>query len=188
MPDIANLYEYLRDLQLKPYFFGLGFIQVKVNQHERYHFYHESLSPIVNHEEEVHDHRYDFDSTVLKGAILNKKYMWTPCDKLYAKHYMKNESCNQAIKLSEEENPDIFGNAELLSTALIKENVTYHMGHMELHTVAAKNCITHLRRSDYKKELSRVVRPIGGYVICPFSQPLTPDACWDLIKSMTTGR
>ena len=128
----------------------------------------------------------DFDSTVLKGSILNKKYMWTPCDKGHAKYYMKKESCNQNIKLSEEENPDIFGNIELVSTALIPEGTTYHMDHMELHTVAAKNCITYLKRSDYKKELSRVVRPIGGHVICPFSQPLTPEACWELIKEMTS--
>ena len=184
MIQTSNLYEYLRDLNLKPHFFGLGFIQVKVNHYERYHFYHESLNPIVNHEEEIHDHRYDFDSTVLRGAILNKKYLWTACDRENARYYMKKESCNQNIKLSEEENPDVFGNIELLSTSLIPEHTTYHMGHMELHTVAAKNCITHLKRSDYKKDLSRVVRPIGGYVVCPFSQPLTPDACWEIIKSM----
>ena len=63
-------------LQTKPHYFGLGFIQCKINQYERIHVYHPDLMPIVNIEEEVHNHRYDFESKILMGKIKNKKYQF----------------------------------------------------------------------------------------------------------------
>ena len=64
----------LKEILLKtnPQYFGLGFIQCKINQHERVHIYHPDLMPIVNIEEEIHNHRYDFESTILMGKLTIK--------------------------------------------------------------------------------------------------------------------
>lgn len=161
-----------------PAFFGLGFIQCKINFHERVHFYHPELVPTVNIEEEIHDHRYDFTSKVLKGSLRNRIYCFGPFKN--GSHYKQSESCNEHVKI--EDNPKTIGHI------FIKSDTTHHCGesysltHDQFHTVSSDICITHLTRTDYKKELSHVIRPLNGQVICPFSKKLSIDECWKIIE------
>ena len=55
----------------KIHFFGLGFIQVKVSDSTRYHFYHKDLPAFTDH---PHNHRYNFTSTCLKGRLKHNLY------------------------------------------------------------------------------------------------------------------
>jgi hypothetical protein len=166
-------------MKTTPNFFGLGFIQCKINQSERIHFYHPKLIPTVNIEEEIHNHRYDFESTILMGQISNKKYKFIETQD-NPTHFLQNESCNEEVK-AENETP-VFGTIVLESDDCVVQGQSYLMKFDEFHTFSTSKCITHLKRSDYKQELAQVVRPLGSQIICPFSIKLSQDECWDIIK------
>lgn len=177
---LKEIWEHLNDANVEPYFFGLGFIQCKVSQEERYHFYHPSLVPLVNIEEEIHDHRYDFNSTIIKGKLINKLYHFSPSEN--GNYYKEEESCNPEIKIN---NPNIvLGNIAPISINKYEENDTYFISHEEFHTINTHECITHLKRSEYKKEFAHVIRPIRGIKTCPFSKKIEQEKCWEMIKEM----
>jgi len=166
-------------LQTNPNFFGLGFIQCKINQYERVHLYHPKLIPTVNIEEEIHNHRYDFESTVLSGKITNKKYKFIE-DSSNATHFLQNESCNELV-IVENINP-IYGHISLESETDVIKGQTYLMKFDEFHTFNTSKCITYLKRSDYKQDFAQVVRPLKSQIICPFKVKLSQEECWDIIK------
>ncbi len=69
-PNYLDL-DYLRTLENQPTFFGLGFVQLKVDDQQRLHFWHpETRTP--DYDEEWHDHRYSFSSQVLVGSLTNE--------------------------------------------------------------------------------------------------------------------
>lgn len=177
-----KLIDLLKNNHVKPAFFGLGFIQCKVSHTERYHFYHEDLYPIVDMEEEIHDHRYDFISTILKGELTNKLYQFIPDEK--GEYYSELESCNKDKIVNDKKTT--MGNIILLSTQIYKENQSYEMKFEQLHTIEAKNCVTHLIRTDYKKELATVVRHNTIEKICPFSKQIDESTCWKIIEQILT--
>ena len=174
------LLDFLKNSHVKPAFFGLGFIQCKVSQYERYHFYHEDLYPIVDMEEEIHDHRYDFVSTILKGQLINKLYEFTPNEK--GEYYSELESCNKDNIVTDKKRTQ--GNIVLLSMQTYKENESYEIKFEQLHTIEAKNCITHLVRTDYKKKLATVVRHNKVEKNCPFSKQIDEKTCWQIIEEI----
>lgn len=61
--------KFLRGLGVIPHYFGLGFIQLKLSEHWRIHFWMPSWPTIPGAETEFHDHRYDFISKVLHGRL-----------------------------------------------------------------------------------------------------------------------
>lgn len=163
----------------EPKFFGLGFIQCKINDRERIHFYHPTLVPTVNIEEEVHNHRYDFESTILMGKINNKKYQFIE-DNDNATHFLQSESCNESIKIEKSNN--IYGTVVLESDECISKGEAYLMKFYEFHTFHTTKCITYLKRSSYKQDTAQVIRPINSEIICPFSIKLSPEECWNIIN------
>lgn len=182
MENLAALHNLLYHKDLHPYYFGLGFIQLKINPYQRYHFYHSNLSPILNIEEEVHNHRYSFDSTVLLGKITNKLYSFSPDNQ--GEFILENESCNEAIKIDNVQ--PIRGFLDLVSTIEISAGETYHMDYSALHTVSSSQCITRLERTDYQQQFAQVVRHGNATKICPFSSKLPEAQCWAIIKEMIT--
>lgn len=182
MDKIARLYQTIRQLDAKPIYFGLGFIQLKINDNERFHFYHPSLLPIINIEEEVHNHRYDFVSEVLIGELNNKIYHFNP---LITGQYMKEyESCNANTILSKEEKNFTIGNLELFSYIKINKGEKYFMDHRTFHTLETSLCMTKLHRSEYFKKYAEVVKPLYGESICPFSLKLSENDCWNIIEQV----
>lgn len=164
--------------ETNPHYFGLGFIQCKINKYERIHIYHPDLMPIVNIEEEVHNHRYDFESTILLGSITNKKYEFIEGSK--QTHFLQNESCNETIKV--ENNQNKYGTINLISEDTVNVGESYFMRYDEFHTFQTTQCITYLKRSDYKQDLAQVIRPLNNEIICPFSKKLKEEECWEIIN------
>ena len=78
------------------HYFGLGFIQVKINFPNRIHFYTTQLDKTVQ-EEEIHNHRYNFKSQILKGRFTQTIFTANKTDLSYT-HYMTQESCNENDK------------------------------------------------------------------------------------------
>src|SRR5690606_30989934 len=65
--------DHLRSYGATPHWFGLGFIQLKLTNDTRIHFWHPALMADTP-EEELHDHRYRFHSHILLGNITHEEW------------------------------------------------------------------------------------------------------------------
>lgn len=172
--------DYLKSLPNKPYWFGLGFIQLKIDADKRLHFWHPELSPIVG-DEEIHDHRYDFRSMILKGELTNNIYevkqdsygnyemCWVFCDK---EHSGKPQHIMDV---------DI---ADCKSTTY-SAGQSYTMKMDQFHrTIFKVPTVTYLERGPVKKERARIVKLILKPAVCPFSVKLTEEDIWKRIAEV----
>jgi len=165
----------LKDNHVRLYYFGLGFIQLKVDEVFRLHFYSPKLPPIT---EDIHNHRYDFYSRILKGSITSSQYSIANGSDFI----LSNESCNPEIEAPAERR---FCNAALASQRTNVAGEAYRITHDEFHKVVAENCITLLSRSDYKKEFAQVViKASDEPSVCPFSKQIPEKALWEIIEEM----
>lgn len=159
------------------HYFGLGFIQLKINDSQRVHFYTEKLMKTVG-DEEIHNHRYHFVSKILKGTFSQSIYDVIPGDS----HFLKKEDCSRDSE-SAFQIPELVGIVKLYDQT-VNAGEDYFMDHNTFHTVESKDAITFLTRTDYKKELADVVYPRGASSRCPFSVNLTEDEIFDILKKL----
>lgn len=159
------------------HFFGLGFIQLKIDDKLRFHFYHPELLSIID-PEEVHNHRYDFISTIMAGSLTNSFFdVVLNKDGLY---YIEDESCN----IIKTENNNIISNCDLIE----KETITSIKGESyvclsnQFHTIKTDFAITRLYRGPIISEFAKVVRNNNSTKTCPFSKKLNEDDCWDIVQ------
>lgn len=157
------------------HFFGLGFIQIKVSEGERYHFYHPSLPAFVD---EPHDHRYDFSSNVLKGQLTNTLWNVTP----------GNSGNLISVTCEEGSNDEIIacGVIECLASFSMIQGSFYELKSDTFHTINpvydSFGCvITKLHRGRSVKPKARVFRPSENIKICPFSKQLNEDEIWEIV-------
>lgn len=165
---------YIKTNNVRLYYFGLGFIQLKLNDTFRLHFYSEELPPIT---EDIHNHRYDFTSQILKGNITN--YIYSISNG--SDYLITNESCNPDIQAPPEKK---FCNAALAAQKTFSQGDKYSVTHDEFHRVEAANCITLLSRGGYKKEFAQVVYPTAQDPVCPFSKKIPDGELWRIIEEM----
>jgi hypothetical protein len=158
------------------HYFGLGFIQLKIDKHNRLHFYTPELPPIID-EEDIHNHRYDFTSSILRGKMEQQLFVEIPG----ATHIKEDESCQADVK--PETSPS---NCSVLMTSshTYAEGSSYFIDHDTFHRVKTNNCITHLNRGGYKKKYAQVIRPMESGKICPFSQKIEEGRLWEIIETM----
>jgi len=167
--------QWLMDNHIRAHYFGLGFIQVKIDETTRVHFYHPKVPAFV---EEPHDHRYDFISTVLRGSLLNT--IW----RLGAGWDVKieYETCTGG---DEEVPPGTTGQAYVLGDFTVHAGSGYHMNADTFHTVTPDfslgPCVTMIRRSLPHKQYARVVRLPGSNSVCPFSRPIGQEELWAIV-------
>ncbi len=159
------------------HYFGLGFIQLKVSDSRRYHFYTKELPPIVP-EEDIHNHRYDFRSIILAGSLCQEIYQLLPGDR----YVCEDESCKAEVKAPSKPSPCTIG---LLSRHIYTAGSEYFIRHQTFHKVKAYgDCITQIDRTDYKKEYAQVVRPVNEIAVCPFSQKIEESRLWEIVGRM----
>ncbi len=173
--------DWLRAYTTKIHFFGLGFIQAKLTDNTRVHFFHPDIPAFVD---EPHDHRYDFVSTVLKGRILNTIWRAVPGDS----HVMAYESCRQ-----DEAAPKTEQSVDIVEVGRFETNAGsgYHMNSESLHTVrpdfSAGPLITLVEREIPRKDFAKVVRPKNSSPVCPFSRPMSEDDIWKIVEKCIRG-
>lgn len=86
--------EFLKDNCEKIHYFGLGFVQLKMkNPKIRYHFYNKELSRLTP-TEEIHNHRYAFESRILAGELDQIIYNVIKCGPDQATHTLRPVSCD----------------------------------------------------------------------------------------------
>lgn len=160
------------------YFFGLGFIQVKLNESERVHFYTNAFQKTTV-AEEVHNHRYDFESTIIKGLIVQELFSYRLEDE--GDSWITKETCNPEIK-------QVFDKhrctTKLVQRQMLLAGSSYWIDHNTLHRVASDGAITYLKRGPYMKDEADVIYPIDLMPTCPFSVKVSDDDLWEVIRSM----
>lgn len=168
--------KYLKENSKLIHYFGLGFIQIKLSDTERVHFYTQELPAIIGLED-IHDHRYDFESTILKGYLKHETFELTEGNEFI----MEQESCNPDVKID--------GNSKLVGVRLNLKNTyekysTYFIPHTTLHRVKSNNGITHIKRGEYKKDAANVIRKVNAEKICPFSKKIEEVYLWTIVEEM----
>lgn len=157
------------------HFFGLGFIQVKLGESTRMHFYSPELPPFV---EFPHNHRYDFVSTIIGGSLTNEIWGENGDGDSYV---LEQESCREGEK-PESSKREVKLVKIYEKTYLPRE--TYFMDHHTLHTVRGAGAVTLLARTHYRKEFADVTRPIGTEPVCPFSMKVGNERLWEIVSAM----
>jgi len=169
----------LKSQCLKIHFFGLGFIQVKVSDSQRYHFYVPDLPSFTDH---PHDHRYWFRSEVLRGSLRN--IIWeldVPPEEGGERRVQRYDSCS-----SEDPSPK----KKYITWAGVTTSFTTHEGSGYLmpinvfHQVEPLTlpCVTRISRGPKEKRFARVLDPIGHDYVCPFSQVIEEDTLWEHVR------
>lgn len=161
------------------HYFGLGFIQLKLDKTQRLHFYTKHLPPIVP-EEDVHNHRYDFNSKIMSGTLVQEIFEVIPGET----HTIEEESCQVGVKVESTAKPC---KLRLASMHTYHKNSEYFISHETFHRVSyIDHCITLLARSGYKKNLAQVIRPVGQEHVCPFSQKVPEERLWEIVEEMVS--
>lgn len=174
--------DHLRSFDVEPAYFGLGFIQLKILPNERVHFYHEDLPVIA---EEPHDHRYGFYSRILQGRFIQS--LFTFKDNPDGQYELIYEDCKPGheMKGPEPRRGEIAGIFHGEYTA----GDCYRIEANTLHTVnGIDNAITHITRDEPYKDFAGVVRKISEEKVCPFSQPIPANQCWEMIEDMLPSK
>lgn len=177
--------DWLREQGAEPHWFGLGFIQLKLNSAERLHFYpsHPDYCAFVG-AEEIHDHRYDFASHVLQGSITQTVFDYEVGDGSYE---MVCVSCDPNDPAPEIDPINV--RVTQIASMTLPTGGNYWLDADSFHTFRGHdNAITVLTRAPTRKTFARVLRPLGSESICAFSRPKLVTELWDMIESMLPPR
>lgn len=161
------------------HYFGLGFIQLKLDKHNRLHFYNSELPPIVD-EEDIHNHRYGFNSKILSGSIT--QYLFNVIEG--NDYYKEDESCKEGVK---SQTLPVKCAVEITSIHTYTVGSEYFIHHNVFHRVSATDCITWIVRGEYNKEYAQVIRPINSAKVCPFSLKIPEDRLWELVEAQLSS-
>ena len=168
-----------------PHWFGLGFIQLKLTENTRIHFWLPWLKG--KEREEIHNHRYNFVSRVLAGSLHKEIYAVTtpmiyagPVDDEYT-HELFTTTCapGKAGEVVETQPATCSKIAEFDIAA----PGTYFFAHDQFHTTEGTDfAITYLEREPKVKSDAMVVKVAGAPTTCPFADPLPVDELWEHIN------
>jgi len=178
---------WLKDNHYDIYFFGLGFIQVKIDESNRIHFYHSDLPAFV---EDPHDHRYDFISKVLKGRLINE--VWEERATKYSKPANVNVEYVCCQQNGEDlEVPDHYpAQVEKVGSFEVNVGSSYYIYRDTFHAVrpdfSVGPCVTWVTRTSVDKEHARVLRFNDDDATCPFSKTIEKDELWQIVETCLT--
>lgn len=166
-----------------PHYFGLGFIQLKINVEERLHFYHPEIMPILD-QEEIHDHRYSFESTVIKGSLKNELFIFDKIENEKAKYGLFEVSCKKEDAGHE---PRFLSGVKPIeiTTFTCGHDQKYSLSHRAFHRIEYfEPTITHLKRGNIIKDYANVIKEKDAPAVCPFSKVMTQDELWEIIEGI----
>jgi hypothetical protein len=159
-----------------PYYFGLGFIKCRLSDKHSMNFYDLELGATLP-PEEVHDHRYDFVSTIVAGHLNTWVYERVPGDD----HEVWSVSCTEG------ETDELMEKCSLRNTLYFMLGLSaYFLDKDAFHRVAPGplGCITSVERSGVVKPRARVIRRVGAPKVCPYAQKIDTKECYERIEKL----
>lgn len=170
--------DWLRNKNNGAHYFGLGFIQIKMGDYLRFHFYHKDVPAFV---EEPHDHRYHFTSHVQKGSLAN--YIYILDGETGDQVSVEYESCKEGPG---EVPPKESGTSMYFGSFRVNAGSGYTMHADTFHTVTPflqyGPVITSIQRTRPHKTFARVLRKPDASPVCPFSRPMEPSRLWEIVR------
>jgi len=172
-------FDFLRNCGRKPQWFGLGFIQMKLNDVERIHFWHPDLSADTP-EEELHDHRYEFTSTIIRGSLTHET--WEFVSDPDGDHVMVQVACEPGVEVP----PMPLGRGCIRRSGAytMQAGSNYTFAPDDFHRVRSSRAVTLLRRGPKVKDYARVIKPVGQPTVCPFSRTISEHELWEYIADL----
>jgi hypothetical protein len=187
VPTIDELKARAKKYNSVPHWFGLGFVQLKLSDTERMHFW---VPEIPRRErEEIHNHRYDFVSSVLAGTLKHDIY-----------HLDATVDPKADVRIIDGCEYEIFetncaptaeGTIETVTPCIVthvgtftlEAGSSYALPHETFHTTEdTRFAITSLTRVLPKPiEFASVIKKRGAETTCPFKDKMDPDVCWEHI-------
>jgi len=185
--QIIKTTDELRLAGIMPSYFGLGFIQCKVNDVSRYHFWHPSLAPTVP-EEQIHDHRYHFVSTIIRGKLTHETYSYIPDPNGNWEKIVVSCDPNNKVDYNDPFNATIRCRIKLTGIYDLKRESTYTFMSEEFHKTKADRAVTYLTRvkPPYNK-YAQVIKPINEGIVCPFEKKIPESELWEMIDDLLKG-
>lgn len=168
----------------QPFFFGLGFIKLKLGpryDHGSLHFYNTFLSENKTiSDEEWHDHRYDFHSDILRGVIIQEECCFN--EGPLPLYDCFEVSCQKGIPLPSR--PASSGNISCINRQRLVAGSSYELSSGTFHKISTNEpTITFFQPGPQLKAVSRVLTPFGiSLGVCPYESQFSSDDCWDIIK------
>lgn len=170
--------DYLKNNHTKIHAFGLGFIQIKLGEVERVHVYTAKVS-LTTTEEEIHNHRYNFTSTILKGTLKNKIYQVEANEN--GKFMLIDEACNPNVAKSDKKLR--VNQPKLITEFNTGIGQSYHIDKDVFHQVEAlEGTITLVERGPVVKSMAQIIYPEDISTTCPFSSNLPEEELWKIVK------
>ena len=168
--------QWLQDNCERIYYFGLGFIQVKIDDYTRYNFYHPELVPCFVNNESVHTHSYDYKSYILKGELVEKLYAINPTINSN-RYFCKIDCCGGHEKL--------FKARTIVSNEFIhKEGSNYCRFSDELHKVFVKEpTITKVVKGERSGYAFSFI-PDEQETCTPFISDMSEEECWKVVEGI----
>jgi hypothetical protein len=166
-----------------PYYFGLGFIQLKITPETRLHFYHPEIMPILD-EDEIHDHRYDFVSKIIKGRLENEIYDYQRL--FFADYELVEVSCK---KEDAGKPPQYLHEVEPYKVCSFSCSAgdSYALPHYMFHKIRYPvPTITLLTRGEIVKEFAHVIKHKEAPSVCPFSKKMSDEEIWSIIEEIVS--
>ncbi len=184
--------DYLRAHCTKIHFFGLGFVQMKMDDDTRYHFYHpfwsKSLWGIKAVAENPHDHRYHFTSHVLRGTL--RTHVWKIVPNVIPDSregalpaVLRYDSCTPGVAAPDEKR---YVMALKVSTFDVSAGSSYYLDENTYHQVEVcgdEPCVTHLVRGPKVKPFASILALPGKEDQCPFSCNQEEYELWDVVDA-----
>lgn len=170
--------DFLKQNCSKIHAFGLGFIQIKLDEIFRVHVYTKEVT-LTTQEEEIHNHRYNFKSTVMQGVLKNKLYQVK--EDALGNCLMVNEACNP--NLPKDNSFITVQEPILISEFNTGQGQSYFIDKDVFHQVEAlEGTVTLLERGPVVKTNAQIIHPRGINLTCPFSVNKSEAELWEIVR------
>lgn len=168
--------KWLKDNCERIYYFGLGFIQVKVDNQTRYNFYHPDLLPCFVKSENVHTHPYDYKSYILKGGLIEKLYAVEPTIK--SSRYFCRIDCRGGHE-------NLFKARTVVRSEITHpEGTEYLRFSDDLHKVLVNTpTITKVVKGEHSNYAFSFI-PDDQQTCTPFISNMSEEECWHIVKEI----
>lgn len=174
--------DFLRASGAKPHFF-LDFIQIKLNDQERMHFWHPEL-PAFGAEEELHDHRYDFHSRVMVGSTTHEEWYFTEATD--GSFEMIEKSCQPGNEIPPRR--IALGDVRKGGSYTMVAGSEYHFPHDRFHRIKTERCVTLLTRGEIVKDVAKIIKPVDTPDFCPFETKIEDSRLWEIMDDLLKGQ
>lgn len=181
MRDLS--YAALKETGAVPHWFGLGFVQLKLNQKQRMHFWHPEHHKNVA-DEEVHNHRYSFTSKIIVGEMIHET--WT-----YEQNENGDAECIEVCcKPGHSGEPKIVSRGFMTMSGryAMPAGSSYYFPSSGFHRTITEKAVTFLCRGEIEGDFAKVLKPINTATVCPFSVQKSEAECWEIIKELLSDK